>query len=57
MGAWGAGTWFYVVNCALQLLYPLFQVSLLVECRLLSNLFKTQAQQSTLSAAAFMLYH
>lgn len=32
------------MNCTLQLFYPLFQVSLLIKCCLLGNLFKKQKQ-------------
>lgn len=37
------------MNCTLQLLYPLFQVSLLIKCCLLGNLVKKQKQNKVLS--------
>lgn len=43
MGSRAKEVLFYVMNCTLQLLYPLFQVSLLIKCCLLSNLYKTQS--------------
>lgn len=42
-------TFLYVMNCTLQLLYPLFQVSLLIKCCLLGNLVKKQKQNKVLS--------
>lgn len=39
----------YIMNCTLQLFYPLFQMSLLIKCCLLGNLFKKQKQNKMFS--------